>query len=307
MCSEETRTLLKEGSHAPGQKLIELQRLGWDKVGLDKDFGCACLDKLGILYPGDTDLETKCKDFIQTAMRIYLQALQDRKPAKLEEKAPMSRAKILEFFDACNTKMNTEDFQQYLTDHMTKTRQVPNELIITAQRDMLEVLGFARDHGCMCLSRIGHDFPGDEHLVKMFNYWRQLGTTVCMKVVKDWKEASGEEPQVSEEHQKMMEGQRMAMKDVSEMTPEAQQELLAKFQKKMECFMKLPAESRMDYVRKMPDDQRVEFMKAQVLLMTKMRGQQQAGCPQQQAQMSADGPKVVAGVTAPKPSQQQMM
>lgn len=41
---------------------------------------------------------------MHTAMRTYLQALRDRRPAKLEGSKPLPRATILEFFDACNTK-----------------------------------------------------------------------------------------------------------------------------------------------------------------------------------------------------------
>lgn len=105
MKTEETRAALKDGAlpHA-GHKLIDLQRAGWAPLGYDADVGCKALDQIDCADAGNKELIQVRQEFMLTAMRTYLQAVKDRRPAVLENKEPMPRAKILEFFDVCNTK-----------------------------------------------------------------------------------------------------------------------------------------------------------------------------------------------------------
>merc|ERR1712194_47083 len=59
---------------------------------------------------------------------------------------------------------------------------MPNKLIVESQRDMLEVLGFERDHGCQCLSAIGQQeqFSSDKQLIGKFQGWMQTAQRTCM-------------------------------------------------------------------------------------------------------------------------------
>eukprot|EP00913_Durusdinium_trenchii_P028061 g26308.t1 len=95
MQTDRTRELLKDPKAVPhaGRKLIELQRAEWSTLG-NKEL-----------------LDMRMK-FMHTAMRTYLQALKDRRPAVLESKRPLPRASILEFFDACNTRMDLPETQE---------------------------------------------------------------------------------------------------------------------------------------------------------------------------------------------------
>merc|ERR1719277_1611228 len=129
--------------------------------------------------------------FVHTAQRGFLKALEDRKPVKLESKKPMPRGTIIEFFDACNTKMDLPETHERLVKHMQKTKQLPNQIIINMQRDLLEVIGFERDHGCAMLSRIGQDFPDDKELHMRFNGWRKKAEATCRRCAISHKEQGG--------------------------------------------------------------------------------------------------------------------
>merc|ERR1711972_501 len=123
-------------------------------------------------------------EFIMCAQRTFLRTLEDRKPEVLEKVKPIPRDMIIEFFNACNTKMDLPETFQLLYNHIETEKKVPNQLIINIQRDMLEVLGFEADHGCNMLSRIGKDFPKDQDLHRQFEGWRMKAQGTCMEVVK---------------------------------------------------------------------------------------------------------------------------
>merc|ERR1712107_600555 len=110
------------------------------------------------------DLLMKRQEFVITAQRTFLVALEDKRPKKLEGKKPMPRDVIILFFDACNTKMDLPETRQALLAVANKTKQMPNTEIIQLQRGLLEVLGFEKDHGCKMLARISQDFPNDTEL-----------------------------------------------------------------------------------------------------------------------------------------------
>merc|ERR1712003_15904 len=168
MQNKQTREMLKREAQ-PGQKLIQIQRGGWDSLGVDQDIGCAELDQLEKSHPDDVALFQKRQEFVVTAQRTFLQALEDKRPKKLENKKPMPRDVIIQFFDACNTKMDLPEVRQTLLAEVTKTRQMPNGSIINLQRHLLEVMGFEKEHGCRLLSKIGKDFPNDTELHQRFN------------------------------------------------------------------------------------------------------------------------------------------
>ncbi|CAK0791786.1 unnamed protein product, partial [Prorocentrum cordatum] len=176
MRRQDTRDLLKSKScTAPGLKLIELQRAGWDKLGIDQDIGCSYLENVEKVCPGDSELILLRSDFVREAQR-------------------RPREVIIAFFDSCNTKMDLPETHLRLKKHIEKTGKMPNTVIIEMQRDMLEVHGWERDHGCNMLSNISKDFPNDQELFGRFEGWRQKATQTCMTVIKKHQVAGGGMP-----------------------------------------------------------------------------------------------------------------
>merc|ERR1719221_211746 len=143
MRREGTREVLKSKScTSPGMKLIELQRAGWDKLGIDQDIGCSYLENIEKVCPGDAELLQLRSDFVREAQRSFIRALEDKRPEKLETKKKMPRDVIISFFDSCNTKMDLPETHLRMKKHIEKTGKMPNTVIIELQRDMLEVHGW---------------------------------------------------------------------------------------------------------------------------------------------------------------------
>lgn len=288
MQSSATMEILKDSSvPRPGLKLIELQRAEWDALGVDRDTGCSCLDQLHSFYPGDAELLQARDTFVLTAQRTYVAALEARRPKKLEHKKAMKREAIIEFFDACNTKMDLPETQERLYRHLADTKQMPNQLIITIQRDMLEVLGVEKEHGCNCLSRIAQDFPQDHELHQRFEGWRHKAQQACMTVVKKHQVSGGDMPSTPfGDNPELCKLQEKAKKEIDEMTPADRGQLITKMQKKMEVFVNLPAEGRQSYMKRLSEADRLEFVKTQILMVSLMKQQWQQ---QQQMVQQQDG------------------
>lgn len=278
MRSEETRAQLKDPScTAPGQKLIEMQRAGWDILGIDRDIGVSFLNKLESIYPGDTELAELKVKFMQQAQRSFLKAWEDKKPATLETKKPMTRDVICEFFDLCNTKMDLPETHLVLKKHIEKTKQVPNKVIIRMQEDLLEVLGIERKHGCELLSRMGKDFPNDQELHKRFNAWMMKAEQTCMHVMRQHQASGGHLPMGPfGDNPEMNKLQGKAKEQLEAMTPERREELLGKMAKKVEVWMNLPQEGKTSYMQKLSEEDRLQFIMTQILLVSKMQEQWKA-------------------------------
>jgi len=293
-------------------KLIELQRAEWDALGIDRDFGCKTLDALEKIFPGDEDIVRQRNQFIITAQQTYIEALEGRRPETLQRDGPLSKEVITDFFDACNTKMDLPETREKLAKHLQETTEVPNKLIIQMQRDMLETLGVEKEHGCQMLSRIGKDFPDDKMLHARFEGWRMKAQSTCMGVVKAYQESGGQMPSISPMSPEMRQKEAEVKQELAAMPEEEKQELLEKYQKKVEVFMKLPLERRMEYMNKMADDDRPEFLKAQILLVGIMQkqwkdGQDGAGLPHAGGTAAANATPAMPGIAVASPQQQQMM
>merc|ERR1719210_990255 len=142
MNSEATRKLLHEHPD-PGKKLIELQRQGWDPLGVDRDIGCKALDEIG--QQSDSSLMQAKQEFVHTAMRTFLKTLEDKKPATLQTNGPIPREKIIGFTDACNTKMDLPETHMAMQQYAIQNQQPPGAVVIALQRDMLETFGIERE------------------------------------------------------------------------------------------------------------------------------------------------------------------
>lgn len=319
MKSDETRARLADPEQVerPGLELIVLQRQGWAPLGVDADEGCQALDTVDIKLPDDEEILGLRNAFIQVAQMTYLQALDDRRPATLEDKRRMPRKAMIEFFDACNTKMRMPDFCESLVTHLRENNAMPNQLVIEAQRDLLEVIGFERDHGCQCLSRLLQDFPDDIELRQRFGMWQQFAHNTVMSAVKAHMARGGTLPSGAFSNgvpAQFAEMQQRAREEVAAMSSEEKAEVAKKMEQKFRVFMNLPEEGRLRHMQSLSEEEKMEYAKAQIILVTIMQEQwtSQKGPRPEQGGMSAgaSAPPVPSAAPPPrpvtKPSQQEM-
>ncbi|CAE7397849.1 unnamed protein product [Symbiodinium natans] len=265
--------------------------------------------------PGNKELLQVRQEFMLTAMRTYLQAVKDRRPAVLESKKPMPRAKILEFFDVCNTRMDLPDTHKELLTYLAVQKKVPNELIISMQRELLEDMGFEQEHGCAVLSRIGQDFPNDAEMAQKLQMWKSKAEQSCMRAVRAHQEAGGELPEmqtmvIDKELSAAMEKViPKAKEQIGAMSEEEKNAFLGeKAMKKMEVFQQLPPDGRLAWIKRLSDEDKLEFVKIQVLFVEHLKKRMQAGQQVPQSGYAA-APCTMDAAQGPSraPAQEQMM
>mmetsp|Transcript_12749 Transcript_12749/g.15433 ORF Transcript_12749/g.15433 Transcript_12749/m.15433 type:complete len:327 (-) Transcript_12749:1792-2772(-) len=259
-----TREALKKDER-PGPQLIEIQQKQFDKLLIDRKEGCQAAGN-----PKTPELQRLKDKFTYTAQRVFLRALDDRKP-KIFYNRKMKRQEILDFFDACNSKMALPETQRVLTDHARKHKEMPNQLIINMQKDLLEVLGFEREFGCACLSSMANDFPNDSELQAAMRLWAITASETCKKAMADADPALAPD---SDEMKSMAQIQAQAQTKLSAMSPQERNDLLQRMQAKVSVFQKFNSSDRMRYISKLPTDDKIEFVMAQILLMQQIHAMQ---------------------------------
>lgn len=302
MKSDATRDLLKDPAILqPGQKLKDMQRSGWDPEGIDQDRGCQALDKI---EPSDSELSPLQTEFLHTSMRVYLRALQDRRPRELERTKKIPRAVIIEFFDSCNVRMQLPETHKLLAMEVKSKKQPPKEAIIGLQREQLEVMGWEADHGCKMLSAIGEDFPKDEELHQKFQQWATIATRMGQTAM---QMVAQEEMMNDPEKMKMVES---LQQELQSMGPEEKKELMERMQKRVQTIKNLPPEEQEKYVQKQGPEFQKDFMKAQMLMqiqaVAQMQKQHEEASRGASTAPTASDPLLMA-TSAKAPSQQQMM
>lgn len=247
--------------------IVEIQQREFDKLGIDRKSGCQAAGKT---FTEDTELRELQQKFMRTAQVEFVRALEAKKPAK-PSKRPMTKADILEFFQACNTKVSLPDTRARLAaDSKRHKNRVPNELMIKIQRDMLETLGFEADHGCACLNRIQQDFGQDVELANAMRHWAISASNACKLAVQD---ADPELQPDSQSMQDMTNIQQAAAAKLGHMNEDQRTELISRMRKKVDVFQKLSAPDRMRYIKKLNHNDKLDFVMAQNLLMVQMQAQ----------------------------------
>ena len=254
----------------PGPALIEIQQLELDKLGIERRAGCQAASRVPHDYADDKELQELQQAFMACAQQAYVDALEAMQPATLQKAGRIPRDKILEFFDACNTKMQLPDTKARLAAYFAEKKALPNEVIITIQKDMLETLGYEREWACSMLNRLSTDFPNDMELVQAMRVWAMTAQAAC-------KQAAAEgDPSLrpdSKEMGEMAKTQQLAQDELQAMSVDDRTAFLAKMQKKVTVFSKLNPPDRMRYVQKLPERERIDFVKAQIIMMGQMQQQ----------------------------------
>ena len=160
--------------------------------------------------------------------------------------------------------MQLPSTRELLADQFKRTKQPPNELIIKLQKDMLETLGFEREWACGKLNRIGQDFGEDRELVQGMQAWAAMAQQACRRAQADGDPSLRPD---SKEMRQIVELQAKARQELATMSSSDKAAFLKKLGKKVEVFNRLSAPDRVRYVMKLSEEERRDFVKAQVLMM----------------------------------------
>lgn len=267
MVSPELRKQLADrvNSPVPGDTMIQLQRQCWDDLGIDRDVGCRTLGTLETIFPGDPELTQKRQLFMEACQRQFLVALEDRQPEKLEKKKPIPKQIIIEFFNACNTKLSLPETHEQLVKYMEVAKKAPNQPVIEMQRHMLEVLGWDAEHGVAMLNNLAKDFGKDQEVVGQFQNWQLMAKSACMRAVKEFQQKNVAILQSDPEMQKV---RGMAQERIAAMTPLERGTFLIDGRQRLETFGKMTVEEKKGFLEKQTQDDKVEMMMTQMLIMS---------------------------------------
>jgi len=265
MESEAGRREVEKGRSV--EVIVEVQQRELDKLGIERQEGCRAAGKP---FADDAELRELQQRFMTTAQTEFVRALEAKKPAKPQRREPMSRADVLEFFQACNAKVALAPTRARLAAEAKKLNRVPNELMIKIQREMLETMGFQADFGCDCLNRIQQTFGNDVELASNMRQWMMTASNACKLALQD---ADPNLQPDSTAMKDMHQLQLQAAAKVDAMSQDMQTALLDRMRQKVNVFQKLSAPDRLRYINKLGPNDKLDFVMAQNLLMRQMQAQ----------------------------------
>eukprot|EP00747_Dinoflagellata_sp_TGD_P186988 gnl/TRDRNA2_/TRDRNA2_44420_c0_seq1.p1 gnl/TRDRNA2_/TRDRNA2_44420_c0~~gnl/TRDRNA2_/TRDRNA2_44420_c0_seq1.p1 ORF type:complete len:309 (+),score=69.80 gnl/TRDRNA2_/TRDRNA2_44420_c0_seq1:60-986(+) len=270
MTSDATREMLKDSSSGrPGATLVEIQKGVWDTVGVPTQAGRMAVASIEKLFPNDFEaLVALRQEFAKTIDRVYLQCLEDRRPSVLEKKAPMTRAVVLEFLEACNVKLDVFEVRERLREHIKNAGSMPDAAINEVHSESMELLGFDREHGQRCFENFGKQkkFEQDRELAMSYARWRSKTSSVCFELLNEHRKAGGELHVTEEVKAELM--QLQAKEELEAMSFDERNDMLEKNAKKVNVFRNLPDEARKRYLERLSEEEKMELAKSEILMMT---------------------------------------
>ena len=128
------------------------------------------------------------------------------------------------------------------------------------------IFGPTRDWEWACgkLNRIGQDFGEDRELVQGMQAWAAMAQQACRRAQADGDPSLRPD---SKEMRQIVELQAKARQELANMSSSDKAAFLKKLGKKVEVFNRLSAPDRVRYVMKLSEEERRDFVKAQVLMM----------------------------------------
>jgi hypothetical protein len=169
------------------QSEIEFQRDVMEyNFQIERNYGCYILGNVGDKYPDDPEMVEHAKEFMLGCMKGFIKAIKVRstlfQSGQLQGPLPnqsMSRASILEFFEACNALMGLPDTQKELRQLFLASREIPNERVVEMQRNLLKLLGYHPDFAVSCLNKLNKDFANDREVMMKMQFFMLSAELAC--------------------------------------------------------------------------------------------------------------------------------
>lgn len=270
---EATRKKLKNcSSIRPGPKIAEVQQRIWDDLGVSTQAGRQAIGAITQM-DDNADLQALRKDFGKAVDAAYLRCLEDRQPSTLEKRAKMDRVAILEFLDACGVKLDTEEVQERLRSSIRETGAMPETVLNQVHGEVMELVGFEREHGQRCFAELGTNkkFAEDREVATAFARWRKKNSDACLALLGQFRKEGGELKLEDEVKNKLIEMQ--AKEELDDMSFDDRSVLLEKNALKVNVVRKLPAEVRMKHLEKLSDQEKLELAQCEILMSTLVQSQ----------------------------------
>lgn len=268
--SDATRKALKKcTSIRPGQKIAEIQKRAWDGMGVTVEAGRRAVSTIETCFPdSQEELLRLKKEFGRAVDAAYLRCLEDRRPKTLERAAKMPRNTVLEFLDACGVLLDTEEVQERLRRQVRETGGMPETVMNDVHCEVMELLGYDREHGRQCFSTFGtsKQFAEDRDVAIRFARWRDKNSTVCIKLLNQYRQEGGELHVDDEVRNKMLAEQ--AKEELDKMSLDERAALLERQAKKVNVIRGLPDAARVRYLERLPEQEKLEIAQADILMIT---------------------------------------
>jgi len=275
MGSDATRKSLKNcTSLRPGPKIAEIEKRIWDDLGIPVPVGRQAVRDIETNFPEDNAaLLTLKEEFTDARDMAYLRCLEDRQPSSLEKKAKMDKATVLEFFDACGVKLDTSEVRERLTASIKETGLMPESVVNDVHGEVMELLGWDREHGRRCFEDIGvgKEFADDREVARPYALWRGKTSQVCIMLLYRYKKEGGQLNVDDDVKFKLIEYQ--AKEELDKMSLDERSELLEKHAKKVNIVRKLPFEARKRYLVKVAEQEMLELAQCEILMNTLVQSQ----------------------------------
>jgi len=221
------------------------------------------------------DLVALRDEFAKIVDATYLQSLEDRRPSVLKKKGKMPRSTVLEFFDACNLKLDSQEVRDRLRKKIKETGAMPDFVVNELHGEVMELLGYDREHGQRCFKDFGtaNEFAHDREVAVCYARWRGKTSTVCLTLLNEHRKEGGELNVDEDVVAKLLELQ--AKDELDAMSFEERSQLLEKNAKRVNVFRGLPPEARKRYLERLAEEEKLELSKSEILMVTLLQGQQQ--------------------------------
>lgn len=273
--SEATRKQLKNcSSIRPGQKISEVQNRIWKDLGVHEQAGRQAVHAVEKNFPDDhASLVALREEFSNAVDEAYLRCLEDRRPSSLEKRAKMERATVLEFLDASWVMVETPAVKDRLRESIKATGAMPEATVNEVHGEVMELLGFERQHGLRCFEALGasNAFENDREVASAFARWRGKNSSVCVSLLREFKNEGGQLTVDEEVRNKLIVLQ--AKEDLENMSFEERSTVLEKNAKKVNVVKKLPLEARKRHLEKLGEQEKLEFTQCEILMSTLVQSQ----------------------------------
>lgn len=277
MTSQAMRDELKDTSSGrPAMKIVsETQDKIWDEFSVRKEVGRNAVEMIEAYFPDDSALVALRSEFGQASDATYWQCLEDRRPSVLETEATMPRNTLLDFYTATSCKLGTPPVEERLLKHITETGAFPEPVINELLAEVLELLGFEKEHGQRCFKDVlsTEEIQKDREVMAIHANWESRIDSVCLRLLSQYRKDGGELKVDAVVRGKLLELQ--AKEQLDAMSREEQSLLLQNNATKVDIFRKLPVEARQRHFEKLSEEEKLELAKAEILMVTIMQHQHQ--------------------------------
>ncbi|CAM9626274.1 unnamed protein product, partial [Chrysoparadoxa australica] len=249
----------------PSEVILEKQMVMLEEQGVSRTQGINDLNGLPSKYGDDEEILTQMRDFAISCQSSFVKVLKKLQPEKLETKAKLSRGTILEFFEACDAIMELPETKEELSALYKSSGEPPSDRIVEYQKEVIEMLGYEREHGVNCLNQMHQDFPDDMMLQRRMQKFAMVANMACQEAVVGREQL---EKQMHLRRKVMMKQQQLAA-ECSAMTKAEKAQFIARVMGAQvvhaKAMLKMTTEERTAYIQALPQEEQNDLAKLNVL------------------------------------------